>query len=289
MLANEKPRWRLVMFTQRWWKQLLLLALLVVCVKHILWAANMGVDGSNVANTLTQCVYRSYRYTGNYVRKLSDPYDDKLLSCDEDHQFSMFHATYPTDKCGRHTYLPKYEPHFRKIRDSGKRVSLLEIGVKNGGSLMLWRAYFPFDALIYGLDVNQGAPQFQYDPAINILYGDSRSAKFDYFEKACLDVIIDDGDHLLTAQIQTFSIWFDKYLCPGGVYVVEDVLDSRTIDRKSVLIRFLTEHMHIEYESFDDPSGESMFIVSKPTAKQKYDGRLFEMACAFMPAACIIP
>ena len=32
---------------------------------------------------------------------------------------------------------------------------MLEIGVKNGGSLMLWRAYFPMTAKIYGLDINQ--------------------------------------------------------------------------------------------------------------------------------------
>lgn len=261
---------------RRRWKVLLVLLLLVLLIRHVYESANRGVDGSNFANAMVQCVYRSFRYTGNFQVRLTDPYDDKLLSCDEDHQYSMMHEKYPTDKCGRHTYLPKYEPRFRKIRDSGKRVSLLEVGVKNGGSLMLWRAYFPFDSRIYGLDINQGAPQFQHEPAIKILHGDSKEASFDYFDTECLDIIIDDGDHALTAQLHTFSIWFDKYLCPGGVFVVEDVLDN---NRKGLLSKVLTR-LELEFEAYGDPSGESMFMVYKPSASPwKWKSKVLLVAC----------
>ena len=46
------------------------------------------------------------------------------------------------------TYLDEYERIFSEYRD--KPVRLLEIGVQNGGSLEIWRQYFPNAELILG-------------------------------------------------------------------------------------------------------------------------------------------
>src|SRR5687768_6430550 len=44
---------------------------------------------------------------------------------------------YDTDKAGHTHYLRNYEEHFAPLRD--REVRLLELGVKEGGSLLMWR------------------------------------------------------------------------------------------------------------------------------------------------------
>ena len=60
-----------------------------------------------------------------------------------------------TDKNTTHSYLELYERLLQKKKNSAKYV--LEVGIgdfgpKNGGSIKLWRDYFP-NATIYGLDI----------------------------------------------------------------------------------------------------------------------------------------
>src|SRR5437660_3758804 len=57
---------------------------------------------------------------------------------------------YMTDKWNLHWYAQHYEELFRNIRR--KRVRLLEIGVGDGNSLRMWRAFFPHGR-IYGIDI----------------------------------------------------------------------------------------------------------------------------------------
>src|SRR5881296_605514 len=48
-------------------------------------------------------------------------------------------------------YLERYEQRFEPIRPGVR--ALLELGVHQGESLLMWRDYFP-DAIIAGLDIN---------------------------------------------------------------------------------------------------------------------------------------
>src|SRR4029079_9351006 len=61
-------------------------------------------------------------------------------------------ADYNTDKAEHAHYLRNYEEHFQSLHD--QPVKLLELGVFKGGSLLLWRDYFPRGAIV-GLDLNQ--------------------------------------------------------------------------------------------------------------------------------------
>ena len=54
-----------------------------------------------------------------------------------------------TDKNTVHYYLDTYEQLFKPMRETAKNV--LEIGVRDGGSMKLWHDYFP-NATIYGID-----------------------------------------------------------------------------------------------------------------------------------------
>jgi 23S rRNA U2552 (ribose-2'-O)-methylase RlmE/FtsJ len=49
-------------------------------------------------------------------------------------------------------YFDIYERHFARFRN--KEMTILEIGVSQGGSLQMWKNYFGPKAKIYGIDVN---------------------------------------------------------------------------------------------------------------------------------------
>lgn len=130
---------------------------------------------------------------------------------------------YETDKLAHASYLAAYERHFAPLRE--RPVRLLEIGVKAGGSLRLWRDYFPHGTVV-GLDVApvtvddetgrirvyQG---MQQDAALLVRI--AREAAPDGF-----DIVIDDGAHVGALAEASFNALFDRHLKPGGLYVIED-------------------------------------------------------------------
>jgi len=127
---------------------------------------------------------------------------------------------YDTDK--GHSYLRWYETHFAEIR--GRPLTLLELGVHNGGSLKMWRDYFP-QAYVIGLDIKP--PQILPEDRLRVFQGDATKAEtFDMIERECgfgiYDIIIDDASHLGRLTKETFSILFLDRLCPGGLYILED-------------------------------------------------------------------
>jgi hypothetical protein len=63
----------------------------------------------------------------------------------------MASGGYDTDKEPQ-TYLRLYDELFTPLRDHDIR--LLELGIFHGGSLYLWRDYFP-QGVIVGLDIHQ--------------------------------------------------------------------------------------------------------------------------------------
>ena len=67
-----------------------------------------------------------------------------LVDIQESHRF-------PTDKGDVHSYLDVYDLYFSRFRDLD--IHLFEIGVRDDGSLQLWRKYFS-RAIIEGIDIN---------------------------------------------------------------------------------------------------------------------------------------
>ena len=132
-------------------------------------------------------------------------------------------SKYDTDKAAHHHYLRNYEEYFRPL--AGRDVRLLELGVLNGGSLLLWRDYFE-RGVIAGLDIN---PLELEDPTGRIrVYqgGQQDTALLDRIARECapegFDVIIDDCAHV--GHLARASFWhlFENHLKPGGLYVIED-------------------------------------------------------------------
>jgi len=120
-------------------------------------------------------------------------------------------------------YLREYERAFSNMVD--KEVRLLELGVYKGGSLLMWRDYFP-KGVIIGLDrkiaeINDPTGRIhtyqgsQQDTAL--LTKIVREEAPDGF-----NIIIDDCSHV--GELTHVSFWhlFKYGLKPGGIYAIED-------------------------------------------------------------------
>lgn len=124
-----------------------------------------------------------------------------------------------------HHYLAVYDRHLSRYR--GRPVRLLEIGIKDGGSLQMWRRYFGADAVIHGLDVNPDCAAID-DPDLTIHIGSQDDpALLDRIVTAMggVDVVIDDGSHVWSHQIATFELLYDR-VAQDGVYICEDTHTS---------------------------------------------------------------
>jgi hypothetical protein len=127
-----------------------------------------------------------------------------------------------TDKDTTHSYLETYENLFRNKKFTSTAV--MEIGICGGGSIKLWHDYFP-NAIIYGIDI------LRYDEKINFLNNNNRIKlllETDAYNmdinniKFLFDIIIEDGDHVLSSQIKTINK-FLPLLKEDGILIIEDI------------------------------------------------------------------
>ena len=119
-------------------------------------------------------------------------------------------------------YFQVYEELLSKYRN--KKITFVEVGVLNGGSLFMWRDFFGPEARIIGVDFNPLAKRWEED-GFEIFIGSQSSPDFwrDFFSSiGMVDVLLDDGGHTNEQQIVTThqSIPFIK---DGGLLIVEDV------------------------------------------------------------------
>lgn len=122
-------------------------------------------------------------------------------------------------------YFEIYERHFAQFR--GQDISILEFGVLHGGSLQMWKQYFGPKARIYGVDINPRCLTLAEDN-ITILMADQDNRESLRGIKNTLppfDIIIDDGGHTMTQQINTFEEMY-PHVKDGGIYLVEDLHTS---------------------------------------------------------------
>ena len=129
---------------------------------------------------------------------------------------------YDTDKVPN-GYLRTYDRIFEPLIDRPVRV--LELGVRSGGSLRLWRDYFP-NGLIAGLDV-EPLPSEPNGDRIRIYQG--RQEDTSVLSKIAVevapdgfDIVIDDASHIAAPTRTGFWHLFDNHLKPGGVFAIED-------------------------------------------------------------------
>jgi demethylmacrocin O-methyltransferase len=171
---------------------------------------------------------------------------------------------------GKLHFLKIYDDYFKNFKN--KKINILEIGVHEGKSLMIWKDYFPkaniigIDLKSYNFNINR-IFTFQGDQTdINFLLGVSR--KFKKF-----DIIIDDGSHVSSHIIKTFGVLFD-FLKEGGLYICEDLQTSYwpryggsriNLNKKNTSLSFFKTLVDSgNYESYDRPFYK----------KSKFDGKI---------------
>jgi hypothetical protein len=154
-------------------------------------------------------------------------------------ELNQLASIYPSDKSKvyGHDYIPGYEELFKFSKDSVKNV--LEIGIgclnheaammqrckyRSGNSLRMWRDYFPH-AKIFAIDIFPQGMIYDEERIITLVADQSNEKDLLRVVKtigSAIDIIIDDGSHNADHQRISFEI-LEKYLIPGGVYVIEDI------------------------------------------------------------------
>jgi hypothetical protein len=137
---------------------------------------------------------------------------------------------YDTDKHYEHNYLKLvYDDLFLPIKDEVK--TFIEIGVNNGGSILMWRDYFQ-NSKVLGLDNNlpyckERKEGKDMDRVELIDLDQSIPELLEEFSKSHnnIDVIIEDGSHKMYDQQITLAKLF-KTLKSGGLYILEDLHTS---------------------------------------------------------------
>ncbi len=169
-----------------------------------------------------------------------------------------------SDRGSSPTYCEEYTKLFEPIIN--KKLVILEIGVHQGGSLLMWGEYFK-KSKIYGLDdFHRGEVKQKYNPHNKI------KCSYDYvvervsvnknitpikgsqgsvedLDKALdiigeeIDIIIDDGAHWPDFIDISLGRLFPK-LKSGGMYIVEDVSTSE--ERQAKKLSQKPEHVYEE-------------------------------------------
>lgn len=129
---------------------------------------------------------------------------------------------YNTDKI-TNRYLEWYDPILESFVQN--EIKLLEIGIYEGGSLLLWRDYFPKGTIV-GIDIRIKV-DFSNEERVHVFQGAQQDTKFlsEVARKTApegFDIIIDDASHF--GDLTKIAFWhlFDNHLKPSGLYVIED-------------------------------------------------------------------
>jgi hypothetical protein len=126
-------------------------------------------------------------------------------------------------------YLNEYDRLFGNQRD--RPIRLLELGVQQGNSMLIWKEYFP-KATIVGLDCGPRPERFPKDARFHFVQGGQDDpAILDQAIAAAgapFDIIIDDASHLGYLTARSFSYLFPVGLNAGGIYVIEDICTAFT-------------------------------------------------------------
>jgi len=138
-------------------------------------------------------------------------------------QFNEFGKLHMTDKGHPgHSFGCIYAPI---LNDLNRRpdVSVFEIGVATGGSLALW-AHRLQNPTVVALDINPATLQLTI-PRTQLIIGnqdDLHLLQDIYLLHGPFDLVVDDGSHLSTDQINTFkTLW--PLLDDSAYYVIEDL------------------------------------------------------------------
>jgi hypothetical protein len=170
-----------------------------------------------------------------------------------------------TDKNTTHSYLALYEKLLSSKKHTARNV--LEIGIgdfgeKNGGSVKLWRDYFP-NATIYSLDIlpiERVIYELLNDDRV-VIHAGTDAYDETVFNKLFLqknmkfDFMLDDGPHTLESMVQIIKL-YSQSMVDDGILIVEDV---QSIYWLHILQNAVPDHLKPFIRSYDLRSNKNRY------------------------------
>ena len=141
-------------------------------------------------------------------------------------------------------YFDIYEDSLKRFKN--KKITLVEVGIANGGSLFMWKKFLGKKAKIIGIDLNPKSKKFE-KYGFKIFIGDQSNPVFwkNLYKKiGKIDVLIDDGGHTNLQQITTLMESLGN-IKNNGVIFIED-----------------THSSFMNYKGFKNPSKNSLVNFS---------------------------
>lgn len=196
-------------------------------------------------------------------------------------------------------YVAEYDRIFAEYRH--RNVSLLEIGIQNGGSLEIWGKYFNKARAIFGCEIDETCTVLDYDDArINLIIGNANSedVEQEIFKRIdSFDLIIDDGSHQSGDIVQSFARYFG-HLADGGIYVAEDLhcsywaeFNGGLFNRHSSIAFFKLLADIVNFEHWDVEKGRADLLAefSETYRSPIDDGMLQHIhSVEFVNSLCIV-
>lgn len=128
---------------------------------------------------------------------------------------------YETDKSNpiEHSYGEFYDQLFARYEKNAD-ISILELGVQRGGSLLAWKDYFP-NAEVIGVDISDTRLDKYKQDRVTFIKADLRDA-VEMLKDKTFDIIIDDADHFDGTNAFVVKNYY-PILKEGGTIVIEDI------------------------------------------------------------------
>lgn len=151
-----------------------------------------------------------------------------------------------TDKQTLHSYLPYYQKLLTELLTKDTHLTVCEVGVQRGGSVIGWLKLLP-KAKVFGVDCVKSVEIFHpnYTELIMNAYDEDNLKRF----PKDIHFFVEDGSHAysdLVFVVKNYPHLLSKY----GVLVIEDLPDAEWIPKfKKVLPEgFTLEHLDIRAE-----------------------------------------
>ena len=122
-------------------------------------------------------------------------------------------------------YFEIYERLFGKFIN--KKITFVEIGIGDGGSLFMWKNFFGKKARIIGIELNPDAKKLEKF-GFEIFIGNQSDPLFwkkFYNKVGKIDILLDDGGHKNIQQITSLMESY-KFINPNGLIAIEDTHTS---------------------------------------------------------------
>lgn len=228
-----------------------------------------------IRNYLTYDLWRNFSNVSEKFRSISSPYRSNNIKMSVNDTLDYFNINGwdkygGTDKCTNHSYGEIYDEVLSSFRD--KKGDILEIGVYNGASMVLWNEYLK-NFNVFGVDCDDQITDNhkyyfeQYPEKITIDFKNAYDQEYiDIAKSRCpdgYDIIIDDGPHTLESQVSFIKL-YSNLLKDDGVMIIEDIQD---IDFVSTLIEQISEDY--EYYLYDNREVKGRYDDIVLTIKRK--------------------